>query len=107
MIRNLRFPYLKKLSPLAHPEPSYTHFPLAQQPVGAMSLKSQLSTVPLPDNCVMTPVFQNGAKLHTFLLAQQEKSPFYSTFARQLCDDTCLPGWLPTFSAHSQTFKST
>ena len=25
------------------------------------SLKSQLSTVPLPDNCVMTPVFQEGS----------------------------------------------
>ena len=23
-----------------------------------------------------------------------EKSAFYSTFARQLCDDTRLPGWL-------------
>ena len=24
--------------------------------------------------------------------------PFYSTFARQLCDDTNLPGWLSLFS---------
>ena len=36
-----------------------------------------------------------------------EKSAFYSTFARQLCDDTRLPGWLPAFPAHSQTFKPT
>ena len=36
-----------------------------------------------------------------------EKSAFYSTFARQLCDDTRLPGWLSTFPVHSQTFKPT
>ena len=36
-----------------------------------------------------------------------EKSAFYSTFARQLCDDTHLPGWLSAFPAHSQTFKPT
>ena len=36
-----------------------------------------------------------------------EKSAFYSTFARQLCDDTCLPGWLSAFPVHSQTFKPT
>ena len=36
-----------------------------------------------------------------------EKSAFYSTFARQLCDDTCLPGWLFAFPVHSQTFKPT
>ena len=34
-----------------------------------------------------------------------EKSPFCSTFARKMCDDAHLPGWLPTFLAHSQTFK--
>ena len=36
-----------------------------------------------------------------------EKSAFYSTFARQLCDDTRLPGWLSAFPVHSQTFKPT
>ena len=36
-----------------------------------------------------------------------EKSAFYSTFARQLCDDTCLSGWLSAFPVHSQTFKPT
>ena len=36
-----------------------------------------------------------------------KKSAFYSTFTRQLCDDTCLPGWLSAFPAHSQTFKPT
>ena len=36
-----------------------------------------------------------------------ERSAFYSTFARQLCDDTRLPGWLTAFSVHSQTFKPT
>ena len=36
-----------------------------------------------------------------------EKSVFYSTFARQLCDDTHLPGWLSAFPVHSQTFKPT
>ena len=35
------------------------------------------------------------------------KSAFYSTFARQLCDDVCLPGWYSAFPAHSQTYKST
>ena len=32
-----------------------------------------------------------------------EKPAFYNTFARQLCDDTCLPGWLSAFPVHSQT----
>ena len=36
-----------------------------------------------------------------------EKPAFYSTFARQLCDDTRLPGWLSAFPVHSQTFKPT
>ena len=36
-----------------------------------------------------------------------EKSAFYSTFARQLCDDNRLPGWLSAFPPHSQTFKPT
>ena len=36
-----------------------------------------------------------------------EKSAFYSTFVRQLCDDTRLPGWLSAFPVHSQTFKPT
>ena len=36
-----------------------------------------------------------------------EKSAFYSTLARQLCDDTRLPGWLSAFPPHSQTFKPT
>ena len=36
-----------------------------------------------------------------------EKSAFYSTFTRQLCDDACLPGWLSAFPVHSQTFKPT
>ena len=36
-----------------------------------------------------------------------EKSAFYSTFARQLCDDTRLPGGLSAFPPHSQTFKPT
>ena len=36
-----------------------------------------------------------------------EKSAFYSTFARQLCDDTHLPGWLSAFPVHSQTFTPT
>ena len=36
-----------------------------------------------------------------------EKSAFYSTFARQLCDDIHLPGWLFAFPVHSQTFKPT
>ena len=36
-----------------------------------------------------------------------KKSAFYSTFARQLCDDTRLPGWLSAFPVHSQTFKPT
>ena len=31
-----------------------------------------------------------------------ENSAFYSTFARQLCDDTHLPGWLSTFPVHSE-----
>ena len=35
-----------------------------------------------------------------------EKSS-YSTFARQLCDDTRLPGWFAAFPVHSQTFKPT
>ena len=29
-----------------------------------------------------------------------EKSAFYSTFARKLCDDTRLPGWLSAFPVH-------
>ena len=33
-----------------------------------------------------------------------EMSAFYNTFARQLCDDTCLPGWFSAFSVHSQTY---
>ena len=40
-------------------------------------------------------------------LGGAEKSVFYSTFARQLCDDTRLPGWLSAFPVHSQTFKPT
>ena len=36
-----------------------------------------------------------------------EKLAFYSTFARQLCDDIHLPGWLFAFPVHSQTFKPT
>ena len=36
-----------------------------------------------------------------------EKSAFYSTFARQLCDDTRLPGWLSAFPPHPQIFKLT
>ena len=36
-----------------------------------------------------------------------KKSAFYSTFARQLCDDTLLSQWLSAFSAHSQTSKPT
>ena len=36
-----------------------------------------------------------------------EKSAFHSTFGRQLCDDTRLPGWLSAFPVHSQTFKPT
>ena len=36
-----------------------------------------------------------------------EKSAFYSTFTRQLCDDTHLPGWLSAFPVHSQTFNPT
>ena len=39
---------------------------------------------------------QNGQDLHKF-----EKSPFYSTFARQLHDDTYFLGWLSWFPAHS------
>ena len=38
---------------------------------------------------------------------KSEKSAFYTTFARQLCDDTRLPGWLSAFPVHSQTFKPT
>ena len=34
-------------------------------------------------------------------------SAFYSTLARQLCDDTRLSGWLSAFPPHSQTFKPT
>ena len=30
-----------------------------------------------------------------------EKAAFYSTFARQLCDDTHLPGWLSAFPVYS------
>ena len=30
-----------------------------------------------------------------------EKLAFYSTFARQVCDDTRLPGWLPALPVHS------
>ena len=33
---------------------------------------------------------------------EPKKSPFCSAFARQLCDDNCLPGWLLDFSAPSQ-----
>ena len=33
--------------------------------------------------------------------------PGHSTLARQLCDDTRLPGWLSAFPVHSQTFKPT
>ena len=36
-------------------------FPLAYNWAGPTSLKGQLSTVPLTDNCVMTPVFQDGS----------------------------------------------
>ena len=38
-----------------------------------------------------------------------EKSSFlqYCIFARQLCDDTCLPGWLFAFPPHSPTLKPT
>ena len=36
-----------------------------------------------------------------------KESPFYIAFARQLCDDTHLPGWLSAFPAHSQTFTPT
>ena len=36
-----------------------------------------------------------------------KKSAFYNTFARQLCDDIRLPGWLSAFPPHSQTFKPT
>ena len=36
-----------------------------------------------------------------------EESAFCSTFARQLCNDTHLQGWLSAFLAHSQTFKPT
>ena len=32
-----------------------------------------------------------------------ENSAFYSTFARQLCDDTRLPGWLSAFPVHSHS----
>ena len=32
-----------------------------------------------------------------------EKSAFYSTFARQLCDDTRLPEWLSAFPVHSHS----
>ena len=36
-----------------------------------------------------------------------KNSAFYSTFARQLCDDTHHPGWLSAFPPHPQTFKPT
>ena len=36
-----------------------------------------------------------------------KESAFYSTFARQLCDDTRLPEWFSAFPAHSQTFRPT
>ena len=42
-------------------EPSYTHSPCINQ-VGPTNLKSQLSTVPLPDNCVVIPIFQDGSR---------------------------------------------
>ena len=29
---------------------------------------------------------------------QTQKVSFYSIFARQLCDDTCLPGWFSRFA---------
>ena len=35
------------------------------------------------------------------------KSPFYSTFARQLCEDAHFPGWLSAFhnNKHSRQFQ--
>ena len=39
--------------------------------------------------------------------AYKSKKSAFCSFARQLCDDTCLPGWLSAFPAHSQTFKPT
>ena len=38
-----------------------THTPASINWVRPTSPKSQLSTAPLPDNCVMTPVFQDGS----------------------------------------------
>ena len=49
-----------------------------------------------------TPASIKSGRAH-----KPEKSAFYKTFARQLCDDTCLPGWLSAFPVHSQTFKPT
>ena len=50
-------------------EPSCTH--------SATSPKSQLSTVPLPDNCVVIPIFQDGSSSmpfhHTHIQAHSGK----------------------------------
>ena len=50
-----------------------THTPTSTYQAGPTSPKSQLSTVPLPDNCVMTPVFQDGSL--PFQYAHKHSSP--------------------------------
>ena len=69
-----------KLSPVSesstHPLQNYVcFFPLTSRPglAGPTSPKSELSTVPLPDNCVMTPAFLDGSL--PFQYAQKHSSP--------------------------------
>ena len=47
---------------------------------------------------VTTQVTQIPARTKMGKAYKVKMPPFYSTFARQLCDDTNLPGWLSLFS---------
>ena len=66
-------------------EPSYTHIPASIKSGGAYtSLKSQLSTVPLPDNCVMIPVFQDGSL--PFQYTHKHSSPLRQALHTQIAN---------------------
>ena len=96
-----------KLSPVTesptHPLQNYVcFFPLTSRP-GKLCPQTYSLSLPLE----WSQVTHIPASIKSGGTYKPEKSAFYSTFARQLCDDTRLPGWLSAFPPHSQTFKPT
>ena len=97
-----------KLSPVSE---SWTH--LLQNCVcllahlQARELCPQTYSLSLPLSLEWSQVTQIPTSIKLGNAYKPEKSAFYSTFAKQLCDDTRLPGWLSAFPVYSQTFKPT